>query len=73
MFKDKFIEVLKGLKNKDSEDEILSEAMDKIQTQKRLSSEEFLKVYDALWKEGPEVKYQTPDAWRNHEEKSNTP
>ena len=73
MFKDKFIEALKGSKDKDLEDKVISGALDKIQRQKRLSSDEFLKVYDTLWKEGPAVKYQNPDAWRNFGEKSHTP
>ncbi len=33
---------------------------------KNLSSKEFLKGYDALWKEGPSIKYQNPDAWNRH-------
>ncbi|HUK84307.1 MAG TPA: hypothetical protein VLU95_00445 [Candidatus Acidoferrum sp.] len=32
----------------------------------RKSSEEFLKGYNAIWKEGPSVKYQNPDAWSSH-------
>ena len=31
--------------------------------QKRLSSEEFLKVHDEIWKPGPSVNYQNPDNW----------
>ena len=38
----------------------------KIQKQKRLSSNEFLSVYDSLWKEGPKVQYQNPDARVRH-------
>jgi len=30
---------------------------------RRLSSAEFLKVYNGLWREGPRVKYKNPDAW----------
>ncbi len=32
----------------------------------RKSSKEFLKGYNAIWKEGPSVKYQNPDAWSSH-------
>jgi len=32
-------------------------------SKKRLSSEEFLKKADKLWRTGPEVKYQNPDSW----------
>lgn len=31
--------------------------------EKRLSSEEFLTVQNAIWKPGPPVRYQTPDKW----------
>jgi hypothetical protein len=30
---------------------------------KRLSSKEFLESLEAIWEEGPLVKYQNPDAW----------
>jgi len=32
-------------------------------SKKQLSSEEFLKKADKLWRAGPEVKYQNPDSW----------
>ena len=31
--------------------------------EKRLSSEEFLKFQNEIWKPGPPVRYQTPDKW----------
>ena len=31
-----------------------------------LSSKKFLEGYDALWKEGPSIKYQNPDAWNKY-------
>ena len=73
MFMDKLLEALKGSKNNDLEDKKTSRALEKMQKQKRLSSDEFFRVYDTLWKEGPTVKYQSPDAWRNFGEKSNAP
>jgi len=33
------------------------------QSKRHLSSEEFLKKADKLWREGPLVKYKDPDAW----------
>jgi hypothetical protein len=30
---------------------------------KRLSSKDFFEVIEAIWEEGPMVKYQNPDAW----------
>jgi len=30
---------------------------------RHLSSEEFLKNVDKMWKTGPTVKYQNPDSW----------
>jgi hypothetical protein len=32
---------------------------------KHTSSEEFLKGYNAIWKNGPAVKYTNPDSWRH--------
>jgi hypothetical protein len=32
--------------------------------QKRLTSAEFLRLYETLWQEGPKVKYVNPDNWR---------
>lgn len=34
--------------------------------QKRLTSEEFLRIYEILWEEGPKVKYVNPDNWVEH-------
>ena len=34
-----------------------------IPSTRRLTSEEFLKKADKLWREGPLVKYKDPDAW----------
>lgn len=33
--------------------------------QKRLTSEEFLRIYETLWKEGPKVKYVNPGNWED--------
>jgi hypothetical protein len=33
-------------------------------SKKHLSSEDFLKKADKLWKSGPAVKYKDPDAWQ---------
>jgi hypothetical protein len=63
MFKNK-LETLNRSKINNKEAEKKIKAIDKIQRQKRLSTEEFRKVYDNLWKEGPRIKYQSPDAWR---------
>jgi len=64
MFRDKVIKTLNRSKSNNKKDKKAVKAIIKIQRQKRLSSEEFRKVYDNLWKEGPEIKYQSPDAWR---------
>jgi hypothetical protein len=73
MFKDKLLETLNRSKTNDKEGKKKIKAIGKIQRQKRLSTEEFLKVYDTLWKEGPEVKYQSPDEWRKPGESTNPP
>ena len=37
--------------------------MEKIKKEEQLESNEFLKVYEILWKEGPKVKYSAPENW----------
>ncbi len=64
MFKERLLEALKRSQNEEQPDQTLQIAVTKIQKQKRLSSEEFLKGFDAIWKEGPKTAYQNPNAWR---------
>jgi len=63
MVNDRFI---KALRNKTKSDrnnkESIAKAISKIQGKERLSKEEFLSVYNSLWKEGPSVRYQHPDS-----------
>jgi hypothetical protein len=56
--------VLDALKNKYREkpDGEISQAASKIERQKRLSTQEFQKVYESIWQEGPAIKYQNPGA-----------
>jgi len=58
MFKDRLLEALKHSKNRSKDDDETARAIAKMGSQKRLSSQEFLKVYDTLWQEGPGVKHQ---------------
>jgi hypothetical protein len=58
MFKNRLLEALKN-KNSSKSDEVISAAAKKIDSQKRLSSQEFLKVHEAIWQEGPRIKYQS--------------
>ena len=63
MFKDKLIAALKVRESTDNNgDKEMFRTINKIQKQKRLSSNEFLKVYNLLWKKGPTVLYQSPEA-----------
>jgi hypothetical protein len=62
MFKEKVLDALKQ-EQKDTPNKKTSQTIAKIQKQKRLTSEEFFKVHDTLWKKGPEVKYKDPDNW----------
>ena len=64
MFKERLLETLKRSQNGNKTDEVTLQTMTKIQNHKKLSSEEFLKVYDAIRKEGPKTAYQNPDSWR---------
>ena len=63
MFKDKLIAALKvGESTDNNGDKEMFRTINKIQKQKRLSSDEFLKVFNLLWKKGPTVLYQNPEA-----------
>jgi hypothetical protein len=64
MFKNRLLETLKRYKNGNKPDDETFRAMAKIQENKRLSSQEFLKVYDTIWQEGPKTFYKNPDSWR---------
>ena len=64
MLNNKLVKTLSRSKTNNKKDKKTMKTMDKIQRQERLSSEEFQKVYDNVWKEGPRIKYQSPDAWR---------
>ena len=64
MFKNKPAKPLNRTETDDKEDKKTVKAVGKTQGTKRLSSEEFRKVYDDLWEEGPKIQYQSPDAWR---------
>ncbi len=63
MFKDRFLHVLEENQNVEKSDVEIKRAIRKIKKQKRLSSQEFLKVYDSLWKEGPQTKYTSRETW----------
>jgi hypothetical protein len=38
-------------------------AMNKIRKEEHLESNDFMKIYEILWKEGPKVQYKNPDRW----------
>jgi hypothetical protein len=55
--KNRLIDSLKD-KNIEKNDTEVSVVIGKIENKKRLSSKEFLKGYETIWKEGPTVNYQ---------------
>ena len=57
MVKNRLIASLKK-RNMEKCDAEVSKAVGKLENQKRLSSKEFLKSYETLWKEGPAVRYR---------------
>lgn len=57
MSKNRLIASLKD-KNIEKNDTEVSVVIGKIENKKRLSSKEFLKGYETIWKEGPTVNYQ---------------
>ncbi len=60
MSKARFIDSIKGKNQVINEPEKLKIVL-KIEEKKRLSSEEFLKTYDSLWKDGPSISYNKPE------------
>jgi hypothetical protein len=64
MFKERLLESLKVSQNTVMLDEETLQAITKIQNRKKLSSKEFLRVYDTTRQEGPKATYQNPDSWR---------
>ena len=66
MFRDDVLNALKQKQKTQKLDAQLTKAIEKMQKRKKLSTSELLKVYDALWKEGPRVKSNNCDAWINH-------
>ena len=61
MLKDRLIDALKNKKTPPGSDEKMSQVISKIQKEKKLSSKEFLEVYDSIRREGPTTKYLNPD------------
>lgn len=64
MFKERLIETLKLSYNTNKPDEETVQAITKIQNRKKLSSEEFFKVFDTIRQEGPKTTYHNPNSWR---------
>jgi hypothetical protein len=56
----KYIDLIKSKKQVINEQET-SKNVSKTTRKKRLSSNEFLKTFDSLWKEGPMVSYKNPE------------
>jgi hypothetical protein len=63
MFKDKLRNALRSKPQAEENNEEMLRTAKKFEKQKRLASQEFLKAYDTLYKEGPKTKYQNPDKW----------
>jgi hypothetical protein len=64
MFKNRLLETLQRSKNGSDPDDETVRAIAKIQEHKRLSSQEFQKIYDTIWQEGPKTEYKNPENWR---------
>jgi hypothetical protein len=64
MFKNRLLETLSSSKNADKLDDETLRAMAKIRSRKRLTSQEFQKVFDTIYQEGPKTAYSDPDNWR---------
>jgi len=60
MSKSRLIDSIK-LKNQIANKQEKSEILSKVRERKRLSSKEFLKTYNSLWKEGPSISYNNSE------------
>ena len=56
----KFIKVLSHRKKSSK---LAHKTLRKIEKQKRLSTDEFQRLYSAIWKTGPATRYRNPDQW----------
>ncbi len=61
MLKQRLIDALKTKGDSLESNGQISQAMLKIEKEKKLSSKEFLEVYNSLWKAGPAIRYINPD------------
>lgn len=57
MFQDLIIRKLQTAQKSSTPDKMARGAMIKLQKQKRLSSQEFLLVQEAIWQPGPKISY----------------
>jgi hypothetical protein len=63
MFKEDLLGTLKRVLEANGTDSETAQAISKLQSEQKLSSKEFLQIYDALRKEGPHTRYQHPENW----------
>ena len=61
MLRNRLLDSLKNA-NRDKPDQKITQVIAKIENQKRLTSQEFLKVYETIWQKGPSINYQNPGA-----------
>ena len=64
MFEERLLESLKASQNESNPDNEIMQIITKIENHKKLSSQEFQKVWETIWKEGPKTAYKNPECWR---------
>jgi hypothetical protein len=67
MIRNRLLDTLRS-RNSEKQDGEISRATEKIEKQERLSSQEFLKVYETIWQAGPTIKYENPCAREREEQ-----
>jgi hypothetical protein len=67
MFKENLLDALKKTQKENTPNQGALETIKKIQNEQRLSSEEFLRVFDAIRKDGPNTNYKMPKNWSRPE------
>jgi hypothetical protein len=64
MFEERLLESLKISQNGNKLDDETIQIINKIQNHEKLTSQEFQKVWETIWKEGPKTVYNNQECWR---------
>ena len=63
-FEERLLESLKASQKDSKSDDEITQIIAKIEKHEKLTSQEFQKVWETIWKEGPQTTYKDPEGWR---------